>query len=202
MSKEEKNDIVRGIAAGNGGLLRMRDALQAGVDRATFYNMRDDGLLVQECRGLYRHSDWDLHAEPELAFVALKFPKAVVSLISALSFHDITTQIPHRVNLFIPKNAELPRLDWPVIDAHRISDNVYEAGIETHTIEGVDIRVYGLEKTIADCFKFRNKIGFDICLEALKMAHAAKRLEFSKLFEYARICRVFNVILPYTEVLV
>jgi predicted transcriptional regulator of viral defense system len=191
---------VKDIASKSGGYLRMIDAIDKGVSRRSFYKMRDLGELIQESRGLYRHQNWELNSEPDLTHVSMLVPKAVISLISALSFHEITTQIPHCIHISLPEGHAPPHLDWPPIECHHISGKAYSCGIETHTIGGIDVNIYSIEKTIADCFKFRFKIGgLDVCLEALKLAREEQKLDFPKLFEYARICRVFNVILPYTQ---
>jgi predicted transcriptional regulator of viral defense system len=131
--------------------------------------------------------------------VSLRFPNAVVCLISALAFHDITTQIPHAVSVAVPRNSRVPLLDYPPVQAHRFSNNAYGSGIETHRIDGVSVKIYCPEKTLVDCFKFRNKIGMDVTLEALKLYRERKKFKPIELLDYAKICRVAMVIKPYLE---
>lgn len=142
---------------------------------------------------------WD---DPDLTLVALRIPKGVVCLISALAFHNLTTQIPHQVHVALPKDAEKPRLDFPPVKFFWLSQSVFSAGIEEHTQDGVPLRVYSVEKSLADCFKFRNKIGLDVALEALKAYRNTQGFDSELLLHYARIDRVERVILPYLEALV
>lgn len=184
------------------GWLRAGQAFQLGITPRTLYAMRDSGYLIQESRGIYRLADapgWD---DLDLTLVALRIPKGVVCLISALAFHNLTTQIPHQVYVALPKDAEKPRLDFPPVKFFWLSPEVFSAGIEEHTQDGVTLRVYSLEKTLADCFKFRNKIGLDVALEALKAYRNMQGFDSELLLHYARIDRVERVILPYLEALV
>ncbi|MCD4656525.1 MAG: transcriptional regulator, partial [Planctomycetes bacterium] len=136
---------------------------------------------------------------PDLVIVTTRIHKAVICLISSLAFHEITTQIPHVVAIAIPKGAESPRLDYPPIQAYRFSDASYKAGFEVHFIDDVPVKIYTPEKTLADCFKFRNKIGMDVVLEALKLYKTRKKFDLRLLLKFAKICRVENVMRPYLE---
>ena len=138
-------------------------------------------------------------SNPDLVTVALRCPKAVICLVSALAFHGITTQIPHAVSIALEKGAESPRIDYPPLSVHRFSTECLRAGVEQHDVDGVAMRVYSVEKNLADCFKFRNKIGMDIVLEALKLYRARKDLKVGDLMKYARICRVEKIMKPYVE---
>ena len=120
-------------------------------------------------RGIYRLAELPPLSDPDLVTVSLRYPNAVVCLVSALAFHDITTQIPHEVSVAVPRDSRLPSLDHPPVRAHRFSKASYDAGIETHRIDGAAVKVYDREKTLVDCFKFRNRIGMDIVLEALRL---------------------------------
>jgi predicted transcriptional regulator of viral defense system len=131
--------------------------------------------------------------------VGLRFPNAVICLVSALAYHDITTQIPHNISLAVPRGSRLPSLDHPPLLVHRFSDQAYRAGIEEHQIDGVSVKIYSPEKTLADCFKFRNKIGMDVVLEALKLYKARNTFNLVALLNYAKICRVEKVMRPYLE---
>jgi predicted transcriptional regulator of viral defense system len=128
-----------------------------------------------------------------------RYPKAVVCLISALSFHGITTQIPHEVSLAIPRDSRAPSTDYPPLQVHQFTEGSYKARIEAHMIDGAKVQVYSPEKTLADCFKFRNKIGMDVVLEALKLCRSRMKFDSKKILEYARICRVEQIMRPYLE---
>ena len=183
-----------------GGIIRTAKALQVGIHPRIFYQLRDDGVLVQVSRGVYRLADKGPISNPDLVTVATRIPDAVICLVSALAFHKITTQIPHAISIALKKGSESPRIEYPPISIHRFSDSSLNEGIEKHLIDGVTVRFYGPEKTLADCFKFRNKIGMDVVLEALKLYKARKKFCLADLLKYARICRVENVMKPYLEV--
>jgi predicted transcriptional regulator of viral defense system len=182
----------------NSGILRTAEAKALGIPETILSRMLEDGLLVREARGLYRLADLIL-GEPDLVQVSKLVPKSVVCLISALSFHNLTTQIPKKVYIALPQKTKAPRLDYPPLDIIYLSAGPYEAGIEEHKIDGVLVRIYDKEKTIADCFKFRNKIGLDIAIEALKDYLSLKSIDLDKLAEYAKINRVKSIIAPYIK---
>jgi predicted transcriptional regulator of viral defense system len=183
----------------HGGQLRMSEAIQCGISRHSLYKMRDNGILEQISRGIYRLVDLPPIGNPDLVTVSLRFPKAVVCLISALSYHGMTTQIPHEVSVAVPREARMPSLDYPPVHAYRFSTEAFESGIEKHQIDRVTVRIYSVEKTLADCFKYRNKIGMDVVLEALKIYRNQKKFNMDKLLKYARVCRVEKVMNPYLE---
>jgi len=131
--------------------------------------------------------------------VSLRFPNAVICLISALSYHNVTTQIPHVVSVAVPRDSRIPSLDYPPVQAHRFSNDAYNSGIENHSFDGVPAKIYTPEKTLADCFKFRNKIGMDVVIEALKLYRSRQQFNIEKLLTYAEVCRVKNIMTPYLE---
>jgi predicted transcriptional regulator of viral defense system len=182
-------------------VMRSTEVFAHGVQPRTLYKMRDEGLLVQEGRGLYRLANEQIWSDPDLALVSLRIPKGVVCLISALYFHQLTTQIPHEVYLALPKDSEKPRLQHPPIRFFWISPEPFKAGIEKHTIDNVEVKVYSVAKTISDCFKFRNKIGMDVALEALREGLNQRRCTPEQILRFARINRVERVMLPYLEAL-
>jgi predicted transcriptional regulator of viral defense system len=184
-----------------GGLLRTSAALRAGIHPRTLYEMRDKGILEQLDRGLFRLANLPSLASPDLVTVAAKIPAAVICLISALAFHEITTQIPHEVHFALPRGAEPPRLKHPPLHVFWFTGRSYTEGVETHKVDGVGLRVYGPEKTLADCFKYRNKIGLDTVLEALRLYKSRKRPNVDYLIKFARVCRVEKVMRPYLEAL-
>ena len=150
------------------GALHASQAIRLGIAPRTLYALRDVGQLVELSRGLFQLPETPLRANADLVQVAMRVPKGVICLVSALAFHSLTTQIPHAVYLALPLDAEKPRLTYPPLRLFWLSAPVYSAGVEQHVLDGVTVRMYSREKTIADCFKFRNKIGLEIALEALK----------------------------------
>jgi len=194
----EQKKIIELFLA-NGGYLRMSQAIEAGVSRHAFYALRDNGILIQESRGLYRLSGQSDHPYPDLCIMSLRYPKAVLCLVSALSFHDATTQIPKEVNIALPRGSRTPVMRYPPLHAYFFSKASYEAGIEAHQIEGVGVKIYDLEKTIIDCFKFRNQIGMDVFLEAIKLYKSKAKVQPARLAEYAKICGVEKAVFPYLE---
>jgi len=150
-------------------------------------------------RGLYALPDRSVSEHNTLAEVARKHPHAIVCLLSALRFHDLTTQSPFEVWLAIPNKARAPKMDYPPLRIVRFSGEALNVGVEDHVIDGVPVRVTSVARTVADCFKFRNKIGLDVALEALQEAWRAKRVSMNELWRYATLCRVTNVMRPYME---
>jgi len=183
----------------SGGILRTGEALQQGIHRRTLYAMRDAGVVERLDRGLYRLADLPSLTEPDLVTVAHKIPEAVICLISALAFHDLTTQIPHAVYLALKRGTELPRLRYPPTRVFWFSGEAFTAGVEQHSVDGTSMRIYNVEKTLADCFKYRNKIGLDTALEALTLYRERKKPKLKTLNHFARVCRVENVMRPYIE---
>ena len=181
------------------GTLRTFEALRAGIHPRTLYALRDRGEIEQIARGLFRLAELPPPSEPDLLTVAKKVPQAVFCLLTALAFHRLTTQVPHAVEVALPRTARLPRLGYPPLKVFRFSSESLRAGIETHTVDGVPIRVYSREKTLADLFKYRNKVGLDVALEAVRAYRSQPNRDFQAILKYARICRVENVIRPYLE---
>lgn len=189
--------IFKGHPAG----LRSSEALRRGLQPRTLYAMRDAGILEQLARGIFRLAKAPPLSNPDLVMVALKAPRGIVCLVSALSFHGITTQVPHAIHIALPFGAERPRLKHPPTRFSWFKEPAFSAGAEIHTIDGVPVRIYSPEKAVADCFKFRNKIGLDVAIEALKLCLKKNRSKPDLLLEYARICRVERVMRPYLEAL-
>lgn len=177
----------------------MSEAIKLGITRYMLYTLRDRGIIEQVSRGIYRLVELPPISDPDLVTVSLRFPHAVICLVSALTYHDITTQIPHAVSVAVPRNSRVPSLEYPPVQAHRFSKDAYESGIEEHRIDDVPVKIYCPEKTLADCFKFRNKIGMDVVLEALTLYRTRKKRNLGDLLTYARLCRVEKVMRPYLE---
>ena len=199
MVEQTTYEKARAIFRDHGGTLRTGEALDAGVHPRTLYELRDVGELIQLARGVYRLAEMPPLSHPDLATVCKRVPQGVICLISALAFHELTTQIPHVVHLAITRTARTPSLEYPPLQVYRFSGQAYEAGIETLTSDGIKVRIYSAEKTLADCFKYRNKIGLDVAIEALRTYRSQRGGRLQQVLEYARICRVEQVIRPYLE---
>lgn len=193
--KEKPEQIFRA----HGGQLRMSEAIDLGITRYMLYSLRDNGTIEQVTRGVYRLVELPPITNPDLVTVSLRFPNAIICLISALSYHKITTQIPHEVSVAVPRGSRIPRLDYPPLRVHRFSNAAHQSGVEKYRIDGVVVHIYSPEKTLADCFKFRNKIGMDVVLEALKLYKERKKFNVDELLRHAKICRIDNVMRPYLE---
>ena len=191
-----------GIFRQNHGFLKASDAVRKGIPRYAVYQMCKAGVLVREERGLYRLAEMELPGNSDLVQVCLLVPRAVIALISALSFYGLTTQIPHRVYVTLPRGVKKPHISYPPVEFNWQSEPAYSAGVEELNLDGVPVRIYSREKTIADCFKFRSKIGLDIALEALKAYLHQPGSQIGKLMDYARIDRIDSVMRPYLESLV
>jgi len=183
------------------GLLRAGDALRLGIHPRTLYALRDAGALEQLGRGLYRLADLPPLSNPDLVVVAIRYPQAVICLISALAFHELTTQVPHVVDVAIHQQAAQPTLSQPPLRVFRFSGRAWTEGVTTYRIDEVPVRITNPEKSIADAFKYRNKIGLDVALEALKEYRRRRDFDRSRLMKYARVCRVERVMWPYLEAL-
>jgi len=198
MSRERPADRIITLARRR-GVLRFNDVTGAGIHPEYVRRMVADGWLLRDGRGLYRLPDADVTEHHSLVEAARRVPGGVVCLLSALSFHQIGTQLPHQVWLAIDVKARRPRVDHPPLRIVRFSGAALLSGIEQHSIEGVGVRVYSAAKTIADCFKYRNKIGLDIALEALHEGWRERRFTMEEIQAYANVCRVANVMRPYME---
>jgi predicted transcriptional regulator of viral defense system len=183
----------------HGGQLRMTEAIQLGITRYTLYSLRDQGVIEPVTRGIYRLAELPPFSNPDLAAVSLRYPNSVICLISALSFHELTTQIPHQISIAVARNARPPKLDFPPLQAHRFSPQAFQSGVQMPLIDGVQVKVYSPEKTLADCFKYRNTIGLDVVLEALRFYKIRMEPNLSELLKQAKSCRVQKVMRPYLE---
>ncbi len=184
------------------GLIARQEVLQAGIHTQTLTRLVQAGVLERVARGRYRLPDAPVTEHHGLALVAVTVPKAVICLVSALSFHQIGTQLPHEVWIAIDLRSRRPSLSYPKLRVQRFGGKALGAGIESHRIEGEQVKIYGVAKTLADLFKYRNKIGLDVCLEALRDAWTHRRFTMDEIHHYARICRVERVMRPYLEALV
>ena len=196
------NKIYKKIFAEHNGILRASKAIKLGVPKHTLYEMVKSGELVREVQGIYRLSDSDPLGNPDLVNLSLRVPRAVFCLISALYFHELTTQIPHSVYFALPRDVKTPKVYYPPVWVFHFSKASYQAGIVEYELDGVKVKIYNREKTVADCFKFRNKVGMDVALEALRDYFRQPKPDVSLLMKYARINRVAKIMRPYLEAVV
>jgi predicted transcriptional regulator of viral defense system len=197
--QDSRFDRAVAIFRKHGGILRTAQALRAGIHPSTLYTMRDAGSLDLVSRGVYRLAGSEPLGNPYLVTVATRVHSGVICLISALAFYEITTQIPHEIHVALQRGAEEPRLDHPPIKTYRFTGQAFKAGVETHELDGIGVRIYSPEKTLADCFKFRNKIGIDTAVEAVRFYRERRNVNVDALMRYAAICRVEKVMRPYLE---
>ncbi len=184
------------------GVIRVRDITDQGLHPENLRRLVQKGHLIRLSRGVYAPANFEATEHHGLAQVAIRMPRSVVCLLSALLFHDLTTQLPRRVWIAIPPKARMPKLDWPPIEVHRFSGKSLTDGWTEHELEGVPVRIFDPAKTVADCFKFRNTVGLDVAIEALRDCLRQKRATVDELIHYARICRVDTVMRPYLEAMV
>jgi len=181
------------------GTARSRELGAAGITRSELSRMVAAGQLTRVARGLYALPGYQSGEHGALVTVARRAPGVLFCLLTALRIHDLTTQAPFEVWIAIGNKAHPPRLDYPVLRTMRFSDAALMAGVETHKIDGVPVQVTSIAKTVADCFKFRNKIGLDVALEALRETRRAKKATADDLWRYAKLNRVSKVMQPYLE---
>ncbi len=186
---------------GEHGMVRPRDIEAIGLPREYLVRLHRQGKLSRSSRGIYTLPDANVTERHFYAEVTKRVPQSTVCLLSALVFHEITTQSPASVWIALSKGARTPALASPSLRIVRLSGPSLTEGIDKHQVEGVTVRVYSAAKTVADCFKFRNKIGLDIAIEALKDCLHQKKTSVNEIHRYAKICRVSNVIRPYMEAL-
>jgi predicted transcriptional regulator of viral defense system len=186
---------------GQNGIVRPRDIEAIGLPREYLVRLHRHGKLKRPGRGIYTLPDANVTEHHSYAEVAKRVPEAVICLLSSLTFHEITTQSPASVWIALGKGARTPALTSPSLRIVRLSGQSLTEGIEKHLVEGVPVRVYSAAKTVADCFKFRNKIGLDVAIEALKDSLRQKKANINEIYRHAKVCRVSNVIRPYMEAL-
>ena len=184
------------------GSVTRQEAVAAGIHTQALSRLVRSGDLERVGRGLYRLPDTPITENHGFALVAAAVPKGVICLLSALRFHAIGTQLPFEVWIALDRRVRRPSIEYPRLRVARFGGAALTEGIETHSIEGETVRVYSAAKTVADCFKYRNKIGLDVALEALREAWRARRFTMDEMRRYASICRVEQVMRPYLEALV
>lgn len=181
------------------GLISAEEATRDGIHSQVLSRLVREGVLERVSRGLYRVAGQPVSAHHGLVLAATAVPEGVICLLSALNFHDIGTQLPAEVWMALGRRVHRPQISYPPLRIVRHTGEALTAGIEIHDIEGRPVRVYNVGKTLADCFKYRNKIGLDVALEALNDAWRKRRFTIDEINRYARICRVQRVMTPYLE---
>jgi predicted transcriptional regulator of viral defense system len=182
-----------------GGTLRTRDLIARGVHTDALYALRESGRIIELGRGLYRLAEVGEAEYPDLAVIAASAPNAAVCLVSALAYHEITAQIPSSVHLAVPRGSYYRiKLSVPVT-VYRFDAKTFDEGLETHRVGGMSLKVYSSARTVVDSFKFRNKIGLDVALEALRLARQRERVQNRELVWYARLLRVEKPMSPYLQ---
>ncbi len=184
------------------GVLRPRDLDEYGIPRIYLRRLHDRQLMQRVGRGLYVLADAKATEHHTLAEACKRVPHGIVCLLSALRFHEITTQAPFEIWMAIDEKAWLPKVEYPTMKFVRFSGSALNEGIEEHEVEGVTIKVYNPAKTVVDCFKYRNKIGIDVAIEALRDCRRQRKCTVDQLWYYATICRVTKVMKPYLEAVV
>ena len=200
MSKNSPENQVLELA--QQGLLRVCDLTSRGLHPEYLRRLYQKGLVRREGRGLYIAADAEISVHYGLAQVAKRVSHGVICLLSALSFHEIGTQLPHQVWMAIDRRAARPKMQFPPLRVMRFSGAALTEGVETYQIEGVPVQIFNPAKTVADCFKYRNKIGLDVALEALKECIRDRRTTMDDLWHFAKVCRMTNVMRPYMEAIV
>jgi predicted transcriptional regulator of viral defense system len=200
MPKMTQSEIVQNLVRER-GLVTDKEIRAMGIHPQTLKRLVESGKLERASRGLYRlpDPDYEITEHHGLVLGAAAAPKGVVCLLSALQFHVIGTQLPRQLWMALPRGTWPSTVDYPPMRFVEMSGQVYSAGIEEHMLEGQTVRIYGVAKTVADCFKFRNKIGMDVALEALNESWRERKLDLTRVAEYARMGRVWNVMRPYLE---
>ena len=201
MTKSKNLSIEKAIKKfkENSGILHTAEAIRLGIHSSVLYKMRDEGIIESLSRGIYRLTSLPSLDNQDLVSVATAIPQGVICLISALSFHGLTSQIPRQVDVACKRGSMRPALKYPPIRIFWFSQDSFENGIEQHKMDGISMRVYSAEKTLADCFKYRKRIGIDVFVEALKTFWTERKGSIDKLMEYATICRSAKLIRPYIE---
>ena len=197
----ERNEKVLKIAKEK-GIVRASDLEAEGISRNYLYAFCKSGLLQKLSRGLYTLPDGPITEHINLIEVAKRIPNTVICLISALSFHDLTTQIPHEIWVTLPRGAWRPKIDYPPLTLTYVSGDAYSFGIQEHIIQGVAVKMYSPAKTVADCFKFRNKVGMDVAMEAIRDVWRSRKATMDELVKAAEICKVSKVMLPRLEAII
>jgi predicted transcriptional regulator of viral defense system len=196
-----KKAMLMNYIKGKHGIAAYSDIQRAGFHKATLNALTRSGQIRKVDRGFYRLSSGASLTNPDLVAVSIKAPNAVVCLISALYFYGATDEIPQQVDLAVRESSRSYRIKYPPVQFYHFAKNAWGAGIEERKMDGHTVRIYNLAKTVADCFKFRSKVGIDVAQKALKNAVLEKHIAPAEIMRYAKICRVHNVVQPMLEMI-
>ena len=185
----------------HGGILRTGEAIELGIHPRDLYRLRDEGSIQALSRGVYRLTELPPLSDPDLVTVALRIPRAVVCLVSALAFHELTEQIPHEVQIALPRHTSTPVLEHPPLRVFRFSESTRTVGVEEFDVDGVVVKVYSPAKSVVDCFRFRNKLGIEVAVDALRRWTQLEGAKPAELVRLGRTCGVDRVMRPYLEAL-
>ena len=181
------------------GIMRLSDLKRHGINPATLARLVDEGVLQRPSRGLYERAGGDVDIAHSLAEVATRVPKGVISLVSALQFHDITLQLPRSVWVAVGSKDRKPAIDYPPIRIARFGEKALTLGVRIYTIDAVPVRIFDPAKSIVDCFRFRNAVGLDVALEALRMGWRSRKAKPDDIVRYSQALRIWSVVRPYLE---
>lgn len=181
------------------GIVRAGDIEAAGLSRNHLYRLCKEGRLQKTARGLYALPGAPVSEHAALTEMAKRTPRAVACLLSALNFHSLTTQLPYEIWIALPRGAWRPKADYPPINLTYMSGDAFSFGIQEHILNGVTVKIYSPAKTVADCFKFRSKVGLDVAIEALRETWNSRKASMDELMEAATVCKVSRVMRPYME---
>ena len=164
--------------------------------------MRDAGVIVSVTRGLYRIAEMEIPTQVNIVDVVKRVPKGVICLLSALSFHELTTQMPHQIWIAVDRKARKPKIEYPPVRVFHFSGVSFTEGVETHTIMEQKVQIFSAAKTVIDCFRWKNEVGLDVAIEAAKDYLTHRDSSPSKLMEYAKVCKIEKIVRPYLEALI
>ena len=198
----DKRRKLIGFLNKRGGMTGYSEIRKAGIDKAVLRSAVQSGQIKKVDRGLYQLASGSRLSRPDLVAVSIKVPKGVICLLSALAFHEATSEIPRYVHIAIPRGQRANKIKYPPVKFYRYAPGIWWQGVKEHEIQGRTIRVYSLARTVVDCFKFRNKIGLNVARAALKIAVAEKGIKPKEIMKYAKLCRVDKVIKPILEALI
>ncbi len=199
---QKRTDELMNFFKENGGIARFSAILEAGFHPDSLHTLEKENKVEKISRGLYKLADYDFEEYPDLVITSLQAPRGVICLGSALSFHEATVEISSYVDIAIPIGTHAYKINYPPVRFYHFNSETWKAGIEEYIIGGNKIKVYNLAKTIADCFKFRNKIGMQIARESIKVGVTEKNVKPKEIMKYAKICRVDSIIKPILEIMI
>ncbi|MDD3626556.1 MAG: transcriptional regulator [bacterium] len=199
---KSKPDELVNFLRRNGGIARFSEILEAGFHPDSLQVLEKENRVEKISWGLYKLSDYEFGEHSDIVIASLQAPRGVICLLSALSFHEATIEIPKHVDMAIPQGSHTYKIKYPPVKFYRFSTKTWEAGFEEHIIDSNKINIYNLAKTVADCFKFRNKIGINIARESLKVSIIDKKIKPLEIIKYAKLCRVDNIIKPILETII